>query len=724
MELLKYEKQHLQAVRKILPECMVLLKKDGDFPLNKSGKIALYGSGARHTIKGGTGSGEVNSRFFVTVEQGLEEAGFIITTKKWLDAYDQVRDNAHERFVKEIKQRARKNHTLAVMEGMGAVMPEPEYKIPLRSRGETAIYVLSRISGEGNDRKAVGGDILLSETEKRDILTLSRNFNKFLLVLNVGGPVDLTPVQEVDNILLLSQLGVETGRALADVILGKATPSGKLATTWAAWDDASSIGEFGNLEDTRYFEGIYVGYRYYDSIGKRPLYPFGYGLSYTEFEIKTDKIIADGEKITAMVRIKNIGKYPGKEVVQLYVSLPQARLDQPYQVLAGWNKTKKLMPGKEEQIEITFALSELSSYDTENSAYILEKGDYILRIGNSSRDTSVCGIANLDKDVQVMKTHRCCGETSFQDWKPKMEMDAVEYTDVPRLLIASAEISKKMVHYDSAEVVDSEIQKLTDEELAYINVGAFNPKAGALSIIGNASMTVVGAAGETSGIRKSQGFPVLVMADGPAGVRLSKDYTIDKKKGALAVGNTMPASMGDYLPKIALGLMKLMQKKPHKKAAIRHHYATAIPIGTALAQSWNLQAAKTCGDIVGAEMERFGVHLWLAPALNIHRSIQCGRNFEYFSEEPLISGKFAAALTKGVQRHPGCGTTIKHFAANNQETNRYNNNSQVSERAMREIYLRGFEICVKEAQPHALMTSYNLLNGRHTAKLLKNQPFI
>lgn len=234
IELLKYEKQHLQAVRKILPECMVLLKKDGDFPLKKPGKIALYGSGARHTIKGGTGSGEVNSRFFVTVEQGLEEAGFIITTKKWLDAYDQVRENAHERFVKEIKQRARKNHTLAVMEGMGAVMPEPEYKIPLRSRGETAVYVLSRISGEGNDRKAVGGDILLSETEKRDILTLSRNFNRFLLVLNVGGPVDLTPVQEVDNILLLSQLGVETGRALADVILGKACPSGKLTTTWAA----------------------------------------------------------------------------------------------------------------------------------------------------------------------------------------------------------------------------------------------------------------------------------------------------------------------------------------------------------------------------------------------------------------------------------------------------------------------------------------------------------
>jgi len=153
-----------------------------------------------------------------------------------------------------------------------------------------------------------------------------------------------------------------------------------------------------------------------------------------------------------------------------------------------------------------------------------------------------------------------------------------------------------------------------------------------------------------------------------------------------------------------------------KGVSVEYQYCTALPIGTALAQSWNVELAEGCGDIVGSEMERFGVHFWLAPVLNIHRSILCGRNFEYFSEDPLIGGKMAAALTRGVQKHPGCGTTIKHYCANNQETNRYTNNSQVSERALREIYLRGFEICVREAQPHALMTSYNLLNGEHTSE--------
>ncbi|HIW42386.1 MAG TPA: hypothetical protein H9743_09690 [Candidatus Mediterraneibacter vanvlietii] len=255
-----------------------------------------------------------------------------------------------------------------------------------------------------------------------------------------------------------------------------------------------------------------------------------------------------------------------------------------------------------------------------------------------------------------------------------------------------------------------EITSLKDEDLIRMNVGTFTPSNEAASVIGNASISMAGAAGETA---KAEGIPAIVMADGPAGLRLSQKYFKDET-GVHGFGSSMPESMVKLLTEEEAAYMDSVQPKPKEGTEILEQYATAIPIGTAIAQSWNLKLAECCGDIVASEMERFGIHLWLAPALNIQRSIRCGRNFEYFSEDPLISGMFAAAITKGVQKHPGCGVTIKHFAANNQETNRSDNNSIVSERAMREIYLKGFEICIRMAQPKALMTSYNLLNGIHT----------
>ena len=209
MELLDYEREHLAVLRDSLAECTVLLKSDGSFPIETAGELALYGSGARQTVKGGTGSGEVNSRFFINVEDGLEQAGFRLTTKAWLDAYDNMRVQARKAFLAEIKKKAKEHHTNAIVEGMGAVMPEPDYEFPLDGEGDTAVYVLGRISGEGNDRQAIPGDILMTQTEIRDILQLQKQYRRFILVLNVGGPVDLSPVQaEVQNILLLSQLGV------------------------------------------------------------------------------------------------------------------------------------------------------------------------------------------------------------------------------------------------------------------------------------------------------------------------------------------------------------------------------------------------------------------------------------------------------------------------------------------------------------------------------------
>ena len=285
-----YEREHMNTVRALSPECMVLLKSDGSFPLDAPGKIALYGNAARKTIKGGTGSGDVNTRHYVSVEEGLENAGFSITTKGWLDGYDAVWDAANKEFRAGIKRTIAEQGISAIMLGIGAVMTEPAYELPLTGEGDTAVYVLGRISGEGADRAPEKGNLLLTDTEVRDILQLQKQYARFMLVLNVGGVVDLSPVvDEVSNILLISQPGIAVGDAFADVLLGKAYPSGKLASTWAAWQDYCPVAEFGDPNDTRYKEGIYVGYRYFDTVDKAPLFPFGYGLAYTQFAFSDAK---------------------------------------------------------------------------------------------------------------------------------------------------------------------------------------------------------------------------------------------------------------------------------------------------------------------------------------------------------------------------------------------------------------------------------------------------
>ena len=721
------ERKNAGIVRGLQAECTVLLKKNGKFPLEGPCDIALYGNGARNTLRGGTGSGEVYSHFTVSIERALEKEGFNITTKGWLDAYDEVQKKSRKEFVREIKQRAKEKHVNPVFEGMGAVMPEPDYDIPLTEEGDAAVYVLSRICGEGNDRVAEK-DILLTETEINTILTLNRKFERFMLVLNVGGPVDLTPVLEVENILLLSQLGALTGYAFSDIILGKKNPSGKLATTWVPWAEYPALFDFGDKDDTRYKEGIYVGYRYYNTVGTKVLFPFGYGLSYTDFDVKNAAAKIDGEKVTVSVKVENTGSFTGKEVVQIYVAKPWGKLDQPSAVLAGWAKTEKLAPGQSTKAEITFAMSELASFDTESSSYILEKGDYIIKYGVDSVKLTACAAVRLSETVTVREVTGSFEGPDFEDFKPdgccksagdeKAEVSTSKGSEtdssIPVLKLTGKDIATEKISYDSEAEVSDEVKELTDEELVYLNIGAFFGGGIGGSMIGNAGRLVAGAAGETTEMLRDKGIPSLSMADGPAGVRISQKYWVDAE-GAHSVGNTMLEGLSEFLPKPAAIMSKLFtSSKPKHGEQIETHYATAIPIGTALAQSWNLKLVEKCGDVVGGEMQEFGVHVWLAPAMNIHRHVRCGRNFEYYSEDPLITGKVGAAITRGVQKHSGCGVSIKHFCVNNQEYNRCFNNSMLSERALREIYLKGFEICVKEAQPLTVMSSYNLLNGVHT----------
>lgn len=711
MELFEYEREHSTFVRANGAECTVLLKKDGSFPLKEAGKIALYGSGGRRTIMGGTGSGEVNSRYRVTVEEGLQNAGFTVTSRAWLDGYEQAKQKAKEQFIRDLKAEAKQRRQNVMMLAMGRTPNEPEYDLPLDGDGDTAVYVLSRISGEGADRTPVGGDILLSHTEIRDILDCNKKYQNFVLVLNTGGPVDLTPVMEVRNILLLSQLGAETGNILADILLGKQVPSGKLTTTWASWEAYPALGDFGEKNDTRYQEGIYVGYRYFDSAKVDPLFPFGFGLSYTDFQITEPSVALNGECVSVSAKVKNNGTCPGKEVVQLYISIPAGKLDEPYQVLCGFAKTKMLNPGEEETVTISFAMHDIAPYDEETASYILESGDYVLRCGSHSRNTSVVAVIHLEDTAVVLRTKNVLDKPDFADWKaPKSEQIVPEGT--PVLHLSAASIPAIEVIQVCDEPVEPEIEALSQEQLIKMNLGAYNPKAGPAGMIGNSGFTVAGAAGQTC--MEVTGIPSMVMADGPAGLRLNKKYAIDPKGEIHSMEASIPASLIDFMSKSMLWVMSLLTYKPKKRDMIGYQYATAIPIGTAIAQSFNTELAQQLGRIVGNEMKQFGVHLWLAPALNIHRSIRCGRNFEYYSEDPFISGVFAGAITRGVQSVPNTGVTIKHYAFNNQERNRTQNNSQVSERAAREIYLKGFGICVKKAQPKAVMTSYNLVNGIHT----------
>lgn len=710
MQLYDYEKEHIDLVRKNAAECTLFLKRDASFPIAGPCRLALYGNGARNTIKGGTGSGDVDSRFFVNFEQGLADAGFDIITKEWLDAYDGIRAAAYKAYVKETKKAARKAGYFALVFSIGYFPAEPDYDLPLTDEAEAAVYVLSRNSGEGNDRRLIPGDVYLSETEIRDILWLNEHYERFMLVLNVGGVVDLTPVMKVRNILNISQLGVVTGEMLAPILLGRVNPSGKLSASWARPEDYPSYDNFGGLHDVLYKEGIYVGYRFFDLSEKKPLFPFGFGLSYSEFEVGylEDSLKAEGSLVTVGARIKNISGLPGKEVVQLYVCEPEGSLKKAAKKLAAFAKTGELKPGEKETVELSFDIRDIASYSEERAAYILEKGNYVMRLGTSAGDTRKIAYISLDSDLTVKQCGNRMGDPGFKD----MIMGRInESADgLPGLKLDPASVRKETVIYKKDEYMDEDLKDLSDRELYMFTLG--NHGTGIAAIIGDSCKHVVGGAGETYlGIPSIKGS--LTMADGPAGLRIASVYGVDEKGTFSMTPDPMVKKMLDFLPKPAHFLLK---PKKNRTGEVRYQYTTAIPIGTAIAQSFNTELAAELGSLVSEEMERFGVDLWLAPALNIHRNICCGRNFEYFSEDPFLSGMMAAAITKGVQARKGRGVTIKHVLCNNQELNRNNGNSRVSERALREIYLKGFEICIREARPEALMTSYNLVNGVHTSE--------
>lgn len=746
------EEKNMVRARRIAAEGMVLLKNDGILPLQPDGRcLAVFGSGARKTVKGGTGSGDVNSRTICNVEQGLEEAGFVVGTRNWMERHDAAclaKITAYQaNFMAAIQEKG----MAAIQEVLADPYRDPDEPEIFESDfagtdRRCAIYVLARTSGEGSDRKAEPGDYELSEQEIANLKTLTTCFEHTIVVLNVGGVIDtkfLRSYPGISAVLLMSQPGNIAGQALADVLTGKVTPSGHLTTTWAEnYTDYACADTFGSrngdVADEYYYEGIYVGYRYFDSFGINPAYPFGYGLSYTQFTVTEQQASISGENILVNATVKNIGsQYCGQETVQVYVSQPQGKLDKPYQVLAGFTKTKLLSPGEEEAVAISFSMRSLAAYSEKSAAYVLEEGNYYIRLGTHSRNTHIVAVLHLGEDVVTEQLKNCIqpdadfdliqpdvtrfytypGEDAEKEAAPVLNFDpaaiASHKADYATAYVEMKTEKERLVTMEDVLMREASLEdiiaQLSVSELTELVVGTSRGGFGTASTIGAASAACPGAAGDTtSALLDDRGVPNLVLADGPAGLRLSRSFVADSN------GNIIPG-----LGESAMGGIENIfgGQTPDRPAdAVDYYqYCTAIPIATMLAQTWNPCTIEEAGDIVGGEMEDFGVTLWLAPGMNIHRNPLCGRNFEYYSEDPLISGICAAADTKGVQRHLGCGTTIKHFALNNQEDNRSHCNSHCSERAIREIYLKGFEIAVKESAPLSLMTSYNLLNGLHTA---------
>lgn len=730
------EKVNRQVSYEAALEGIVLLENNGVLPLTP-GRIALYGAGAGMTIKGGSGSGEVNERHVVSVLEGMENDGFIVTTKHWINVYAEEYRKGEQKFAEEFRKKMLKFPKIDIINIMGESYQYPfGHPVTLRdvelSDTDTCIYVVARQAGEGADRKLEKHEYSLSDVEKINIAMCAANYKNMIVVINVGGVFDMSFLEEIkgiDGVVFLAQQGMTGGQALADILCGKAVPSGRTVDTWPMkYEDIPNALEYSylneNVDQEYYREGIYIGYRYFDSYQVEPRYPFGYGLSYTDFSLDKEEVSVTGEEVSVRVKVTNTGAvYRGKEIVQLYASCPQGKMPKEYQRLAAFEKTKELNPGESCEVILRFHLSELASYRESDSSYVLEEGNYILRIGKSSRDTEPAAVLVLDQEaVTEVCTPVCRPKYSVREIEPPLVRDTSETEDPDLEYIAvRAENIPSITHMYKEPVTGLSpaakalLDSLSAEELCELVSGA--GMAG-----GPKFFEAPGAAGCTTGSLIDKGIPNICLADGPAGLRLQKISTVTR------CGRIKPVeaqiSFMNYMPEV---VKKVILGNPDRQPCI-YQFTTSFPTGLALAQSWNTELLEKVGEAVGKEMEAYGITYWLAPGMNIHRNPLCGRNFEYYSEDPFLAGKMAAAISRGVQSRRGCFVTLKHFCCNNQEDNRNRTNANINERALREIYLRGFGIAVKEGGARAVMSSYNKVNGTYVnnsydllTKVLRNE---
>ncbi len=713
-------KENADVAKRIAQEGIVLLKNDGTLPL-KPCNAALYGAGSKDTAVCGTGSGYAFSPYTVSVYDGLVKAGFKITSDLWFSNYE-----------KKKKEAAKSSQKLSFLDvRFSGITPYFDVDVLKKEEidtafgSEVAFYVIKRNTGEGYDRKPEKGDYYLSDNEKENINLLTKNFAKVIVILNTC-VIDCRWLKEnegVKAILLLGQAGLEAGNALADIITGKVSPSGRLTDTFAlSYEDYPTHETFSLNDDNPYQEdyneGIYVGYRYFDSKKLEVVYPFGYGLSYTDFVFENYEVKADWKEVTVSLDVRNAGDYPSKEVVQLYVSAPSGKLKKPYQELKAFAKSDLINPGAVRRMTLKCKTRDFCSYDEESSSWIMEKGNYLLRVGKNSRDTEVVGALSVDETVTMVQLSKQLSLDRELHFEEPEAFDTSEYegelielhkkdcvcvdesSKIKRTLpcFSSDEYTTKQSTYPFRWKIDEEVKTVRTIDNATL-LDVVDRKISMEEFVATLDNEVLTRLVTGSG--QESRYPITP--------RLAKGAFRSSFNGSTSGKTTdqFSQSLGIPASSLADGPAGLhLMGTP----------STCFPVGMVLAQTFNEELGFEFGDAYGKEMEYYDIALALGPGMNIHRDPLCGRNFEYYSEDPLLSGRNGAAFTNGLQKkHPGFGVALKHFCCNNQEVERAKSNSSVSERALREIYLKGFEIAVKEAKPVSVMSSYNLLNGVHTS---------
>ena len=700
---------HIQLSKDAAREGMVLLKNEqGALPLARGAKVALFGKGTFDYVKGGGGSGDVIVPYVRNLSEGMHAYPDRVTVFEETDAF----------------YRAHVTASYAAGREPGAV-EEPELPDVLVRRAaafaDAAIISISRFSSEGWDRKSAfdridrhkgiwakderyelsrimfpKGDFVLTDAEAAMVEKVAAAFDRVVVVLNVGSVFDTSFFKDNPRIqaaLMGWQAGLEGGTAEAELLLGLDNPSGKLADTFAATleDYPSSPGFYASDDYVDYEDDIYVGYRYFETVPgavQKVNYPFGFGLSYTRFDISAPAVETEGDEIVVRTAVTNAGDVAGKEVVQVYFSAPQGKLGKPARQLAGWQKTRKLLPGERQQVLIRFPISGMASYDdlgkVQKSAWVLEAGEYRFFVGTDVRAAAQADFVYTSKADRIVEQlaprmvptqlkRRMLADGSYEELPLGMPNDpnAGALERMPDALcegqrpavrpMPNWQLFQENPNHQLSEVADGEITmdafiaQFSDEDLAWLLGG--QPNVGVANTFGYGNLPMFG-------------VPNAMTADGPAGLRIRPEVGV---------------------------------------------VTTAFPCACLLACTWDPDINEAVGRAAGEEVKENNIGAWLAPAINIHRNPLCGRNFEYFSEDPLLTGHLAGALVRGVQSN-GVAATAKHFALNNKETNRKQCDSRASERAIREIYLKAFEIIVKDYDVWSIMTSYNLINGHRASE--------
>lgn len=718
------EIKHRDLAREICADGIVLLENNGILPLDAK-KVALYGAGARHTVFGGTGSGENNPRHTVNIEEGLKNAGIVITTEDWLDEYDALFESELATYKKNLKKAMRK---VPLMYHMDYAADNPFYLPAGRpvsenddTKADAAVYVLARQAGEGADRKDIPGDYYATEDEIALMRSIAANYKESILVINAGAVIDLTFLDEINfsAVVLLMQGGMEAGNALADILTGKVTPSGKLADTWGfKYEDYPSSDTFSERNPEKYQEdykeGIFAGYRWFDKKKIEPRYKFGYGLSYTTFKTEVDYCANHGTKVSVSAWVTNTGTRSGREVVKLYLSCPENKLIREERSLAAFTKTLVIEPGKRDYVSLDFDLKDFAGFDNDNHRFILELGEYIVYINDDP-----LLVIELDEDAITEKTDPIALSDRKIDYVIHEKSSRTIPSDVRHGKIYASDI-KCITHDYSIPALDKDSE--TDRITAGLTLKDMSKLLVGRTYFGPFRHRVFGAVGYTTSKLFHKGVDAMPMADGPQGLNLTQVST-EPWNNIFAIP-TLPEALRHVHKISALGTAS----DDNAKKDLYYQYCTSWPSETVVAQTWDVNRARLMGSAVATEMVEYGVVFWLAPALNIHRNPLCGRNYEYYSEDPLLTGLMASNVIKGVHDENGCFPTIKHFAANNLETKRNVSSSNMDERTLREIYLKAFRIAVESEHPEAVMCSYNKINDVYTAlsydlqtKILRNE---